>query len=79
MDPKERRSRIDRLIADLAKSGATEVQQMLELTNLQFEEAKERLVDAEGADVARIQGEARAFEKFTRQFNAAVALLRQQK
>jgi hypothetical protein len=49
---------------------------MRELFDLQFEDAKERLVDAEGIDVPRIQGEARYLEKFTKQFAAAGALLR---
>jgi hypothetical protein len=51
---------------------------MRQLFDLQFEDAKDRLVDAEPQDVARIQGEARYLEKFTKQFHAAGALLRKQ-
>lgn len=76
MDLKERRERLSTLMADLAKSTSPEVMWMRELFDLQFEDAKERLVDAEPVDVQRIQGEARYLEKFTKQFNAAGALLR---
>jgi hypothetical protein len=65
MDLKERRERLNKLISDLASSTSNEVVWMRELFDLQFEDAKERLVDAEGIDVPRIQGEARYLEKFT--------------
>jgi hypothetical protein len=76
MDLKERRERLNKLISDLASSTSNEVVWMRELFDLQFEDAKERLVDAEGIDVPRIQGETRYLEKFTKQLAAAGALLR---
>jgi hypothetical protein len=76
VDLKERRERLNRLTSDLASSTSNEVVWLRELFDLQFEDAKERLVDAEGIDVPRIQGEARYLEKFTKQFAAAGALLR---
>lgn len=76
MDLKERRERLNKLISDLAGSTSNEVVWMRELFELQFEDAKERLVNAEEVDVPRIQGEARYLEKFTKQFAAAGALLR---
>ncbi len=76
MDLKDRRERINVLQSDLAKSTSPEVAWMRELWDLQFEDAKERLVDAEPQDIARIQGEARYLEKYTKQMHAAGALLR---
>jgi hypothetical protein len=74
MEVKERREHLNRLISDLAKSTSPEVVWMRELFELQYEDAKERLVDAEGVDIARIQGEAKYLEKFHRQLAAASAL-----
>jgi hypothetical protein len=76
MELKERRERINQLQSDLAKSTSPEVMWMRELWDLQFEDAKDRLMNAEGIDVSRIQGEARYLEKFTKQMHAASALLR---
>jgi hypothetical protein len=76
MDLKERRERLSKLIADLASSTSNEVVWMRELFDLQFEDAKDRLVDAEGVDFQRIQGEARYLEKFTKTLAASSALLR---
>jgi hypothetical protein len=49
-----------------------------ELFELQAEDAKERLVNAEGIDVPRIQGEARVMDRITKQLTAATALLSSQ-
>jgi hypothetical protein len=76
MDLKERRERLNTLTTDLAKSTSPEVMWMRELFDLQFEDAKDRLVDAEGIDFQRIQGEARYLEKFIKTLAAASALLR---
>lgn len=76
MDLKERRERINQLISDLAKSTAPEGEWLRELMTLQFEDAKDRLVDAQDADIPRIQGEARFLEKAHKQMIAASALLR---
>lgn len=76
MDLKQRRERLNTLISDLANSTSPEVMWMRELFDLQYEDAKDRLIDAEGVDFPRIQGEARYLEKFTRQLHAASALLR---
>lgn len=79
MDLKERRAEIDRLTAELARSTAPEAEWLRKLYELQFDDAKDRLVDAEGVDFQRIQGEARFLEKFSRQLFAASALLRHNK
>lgn len=76
MDLKERRERLNQLISDLAKATSPEVMWMREMFELQYEDAKERLVEAETIDIPRIQGEARYIEKLFRQMSAASALLR---
>jgi hypothetical protein len=78
VDLKDRRERLNTLIGDLSKSTSPEVMWLREVLDLQFEDAKDRLVDAEGVDFQRIQGEARYLEKFTKQFAAASALLRRE-
>lgn len=77
MDLPSRRERINLLISDLAKSTAPEGEWLRELLQLQFEDAKDRLIDAQDADIPRTQGEARFLEKIHRQMTAAAALLRQ--
>ena len=79
MDLKERRERIQQLQSDLANGTSNEAQWVRELLELQFEDAKERLIEAEGIDVPRIQGEARFLEKQFKMFAAASALLRNHK
>jgi hypothetical protein len=76
MDLKERRERVNQLLNDLARSTSPEVVWMRELHELQLEDAKDRLVDAEGVDIARIQGEAKFLERFSKQLVAASTLLR---
>lgn len=76
METKERKQEIDRLLSELAKSTSPEVMWMRQLFDLQLEDARDRLIDAEGVDFQRIQGEARYLQKFARQFHAASALLR---
>ena len=76
MDLKDRRERIARLQSELARSTSPEVTWMRELWDLQLEDARDRLVEAEGLDFPRVQGEARYLEKFTKQMHAASALLR---
>jgi hypothetical protein len=76
MDLKERRERLNTLTSDLAKSTSPEVVWMRELFDLQLEDAKDRLIDAELVDFQRIQGEAKYLEKFTKTLAAASALLR---
>lgn len=75
METKERKERLNNLLNDLARSDAPEAKLMRELLDLQFEDAKERLVDAIGDDIPRIQGEARIMERLSRQLKAASALL----
>lgn len=77
MELKERRERLNQLLSDLAKSTSPEVMWMRELFELQFEDAKDRLINADGVDFPRIQGEARYLEKFHKQLAAASAMLRQ--
>lgn len=77
-DSKERRDKIHKLLNDLAKSTAIEATWIRELLDLLFEDAKERLVDAMGDDIPRIQGEAKVMERIAKQLNAATALLRKQ-
>ena len=79
MDLKDRRARINQLVSDLARSTSPEVIWMREIFDLQYEDAKERLVDADGVDLTRVQGEARYLEKFTKQIHASAALLRSNK
>jgi hypothetical protein len=76
---KERKERISKLTADIAASDAQEAVWTRELVQLLFDDAKDRLVNAEGIDVARIQGEARLAERIFRQMIAANALLGQQR
>jgi hypothetical protein len=76
MDLKERRERLNTLIGDLAKSTSPEVVWMRELFDLQLEDAKDRLIDAELVDFQRIQGEAKYLERFTKTLAASSALLR---
>lgn len=79
MEIKERKERIHQLQADISKSTSPEVMWLRELLELLYEDAKDRLVDASGDDIPRIQGEARSMEKFFRQISAASALLRAQR
>lgn len=76
MELKERRERLSQLLADLAKSTSPEVGWMRELFELQYEDAKERLVKAEPVDFQRVQGEAMYLEKLFKNLAAASALLR---
>lgn len=78
MEIKERRERLAQLVADLAKSTSPEVVWMREMFELQYEDAKERLVKAEPVDFARIQGEAIYLEQLFKRMAAASALLRPQ-
>lgn len=75
MEVKARKERIDLLLTDLARSTAPENVWLLEVIELQLEDAKDRLINADGVDVPRIQGEARFLEKLSRQLTAASALL----
>lgn len=74
METKERKARLEKLLAELARSDAPEAKMTRELFELQAEDAKERLVNAEGIDVSRIQGEARVMERITKQLNAVRGL-----
>ena len=74
MEVKERRERLNKLLHDLARSDAQEAKWVRELFELQAEDAKERLVNAEDIDVPRTQGEARVMDRITKQLNAATAL-----
>lgn len=67
MDRKDRKQQIQHLIDQLRKSGSTEFSTIKELVQLKFEEAKHSLVDAAGEEVARIQGEAKAWDKLYRE------------
>lgn len=75
METKERKAQIDKLLHSLASSDTQEAKWTRELFELQAEDAKERLVNAEGIDVPRIQGEARVMDRITKQLTAATALL----
>ena len=75
-DKTERKQEIDRLLNELAKSTSPEVEFMLKMFELQYEDVKDRLVEARGEEVAIIQGEARYLRAFHRQFAAAHAMLR---
>lgn len=75
MDTKARKEAINKLLNDLAKSDATEAKWIRELIALQADGAKERLVNAEGIDVPRIQGEARLMDTWCKLLVAANALL----
>lgn len=77
MQTKERKERLQALAAEIAQSNAREVDQTLELLDLSYEDAKERLVNAMGEDIPRVQGEARILERLHRQLQAGRALLRQ--
>lgn len=75
METKERKDRLNKLLTDLARSDAPEAKWVRELLELQAEDAKERLVNAESIDVPRIQGEARVMDGLMKKLNAATALL----
>ena len=75
-DKLERKAEIDRLMADLAKSTSPEVVWMREMFELQYEDVKERLVNAAGEELLIAQGEARYIKTFHRQLAAASALLK---
>ena len=75
---KERKEAISHLVAELSRSQSPEAGWARELISLLFEDAKDRLIDATGEDIPRIQGEARLMERLTRQMIAANALLGQQ-
>lgn len=77
METKERKEQLNKLLSDLAASTAIEVNWVRELFRIQYEDAKERLVQAEGAEMLRLQGEAKVMERLYRQLSAAGALLRQ--
>lgn len=69
---------MEQLTADLAKSTSPEVEWMRTLFDLQFKDAKDRLIEASLDTFQAIQGEAKYLEKFHRQLQAASALLRGQ-
>lgn len=75
MEIKERKERISKLLADIAKSTTDEAKWVREVIELHAEDAKERLVNAEGIDVPRIQGEARLMDRMHKILTAASALL----
>jgi hypothetical protein len=77
METKERKERLNKLLHDLAASDSLEAKWVRELFALQAEDAKERLVDAMGDDIPRIQGEAKVMERISRQLVSATALLNQ--
>lgn len=56
----DHRARIKELSSDLQKSSTFEATAARELTMLLYEQAKEKLVSAEGNEVHKTQGEARA-------------------
>lgn len=76
MEKKDRRERVNELLASISKSTSPEMEWVREMLMLQFEDAKDRLIDAQEIDVPRIQGEARFLEKLHKQMVAAHALLR---
>lgn len=75
METKERKAQREQLLSDLAKSDETSAKWARDLIKLQLEDARDRLVDAEGVDIPRIQGEARLMERWHRLLVAANALL----
>ena len=74
METKERKERLNKLLSDLARSDSVEAKWVRELFEIQLEDAKDRLIDAMGEDIPRIQGEARVMERIYRQLIAATAL-----
>lgn len=78
MDSKQtRKARVDHLLNELARSPSAG-EQLIELLDLQYEDAKERLVEARDDEIAVIQGEARYLAKFSKQMAAASALLKRE-
>jgi hypothetical protein len=73
MEIKERKAQIDQLLRSLAASDAQEAKWVRELLELHAEDAKERLVNAEGIDVPRIQGEARLMDRIVKQMSVVTA------
>jgi hypothetical protein len=59
----ERKKRAQELASDLQRSRAPEVAAIKELVMLQYEEAKESLVEMIGEDVLRKQGGAQALKR----------------
>lgn len=77
-DSKDRKDKIHKLLSSIATSPAIEAMWIRELFEILFDDAKDRLVDAQDSDIPRIQGEARIMERMSKQLSAAAALLRQQ-
>lgn len=72
----ERKQQIDALLTKLASSSQPEAGWVLELLELSYEDAKERLVDARGEELAVTQGEAQFCGRLQKQLAAASALLK---
>jgi hypothetical protein len=73
MQKQDRKARVQQLENDLAKSTSPEVLFVRELLKLKFEEAKDRLVDAVGDDVFKIQGEAKCLDGMFKKLTAPPA------
>ena len=65
------RGRLAELADSLRKSTAAEAQMVVEMTRLLAEEARQALVSADGDDMLRAQGAARAFDRLHRQLTTA--------
>lgn len=57
----ERKARIEEVASNLQKSISQEAMAIKELVGLLFENAKHNLVEAQGEDLLRLQGEAKAY------------------
>lgn len=68
----ELRDKADQLARDLSKSRTVETDWMRELLRINYEVAKEKLVDAMREDVPILQGKARAYEEFFKQLTRPV-------
>lgn len=77
-DLKERKERILLRTNDLRKSTAFEVDAIRELLDLLFEEAKDTMVGANGDELIRIQGEAKAMERLFKQLTRPVLATRKE-
>jgi hypothetical protein len=71
MEP--RRKRILEIASELQNSISPEALNIKKMVGLLFEEAKHKLVSAEGDDLLRLQGEARALDKLYKELTVASA------
>lgn len=57
------KERLAELAGHIQRSTAAEARMVVEMVGLMVEESRGRLVDAEGQDIHRVQGEARALTR----------------